>query len=86
MGICPSLGLVGLLRIWGNLKVMNIVLKISQIPNHGITGAIRSKNINLWNEERMPFNEVATLATGHTSAVKLKNAKAAPHATHRPSS
>jgi hypothetical protein len=47
---------------------------------------MRSKNINLWNEERMPFNEVATLAAGHTSAVKLKSAKAAPHATHQPSS
>jgi hypothetical protein len=65
---------------------MNIVLKISQMPNNGTTDVIRSKNINLWNEERMPFNEVATVATGHRSAVKLKNAKAAPHATHRPSS
>jgi hypothetical protein len=65
---------------------MYIVLKISQMPNNGTAGAIRSKNINLWNEERMPFNEVAALATGHTSAVKLKNAKAPPHATHRPSS
>jgi hypothetical protein len=45
-----------------------------------------ARNINLWNEDRMPFNEVATFAGGHTSAVKLKNAKAAPHATHRPSS
>jgi hypothetical protein len=86
VGSSPSLGLVGLLRIWGNLKVINIVLKISQMPNNGTTGAIRSKNVNLWNEERMPFNEVATLATGRTSAVKLKNAKAASHATHRPSS
>jgi hypothetical protein len=85
MGSSPSLGLVGFRRIWGNLKVMNIVLKISQMPNNGTAGAIRSKNINLWNEERMPFNEVATLA-GHTSAVKLKNAKAAPHAPHRTSS
>jgi hypothetical protein len=75
MGSSPSLGLVGLRRIWGNLKVMNIVLKISQMPNNGTTGAIRSKNINLWNEERMPFNEVATLAGGHTSAVKLKTRK-----------
>ncbi len=66
--------------------MINIVLKISQMPNNGTTGAIRSKNVNLWNEERMPFNEVATLAKGRTSAVKLKNAKAASHATHRPSS
>ncbi len=76
----PSSGLVELPRIWRNLKVMNILSKIQPIPNNGATGAITTKINNLWLKEYpLDDNEVYALEAGHASAIKLKNAKAAPH-------
>ncbi len=48
-------------------------------PNKGHTGENRSKYFNLWTKEVSPINEVNVLEAGHASAIKLKNAKAAPH-------
>ncbi len=76
----PSSELVELLRIWRNLKVVNICSKIRPITNNGATGAITMKVINLLLKEcPLDDNEVAALEAGHASAIKLKNAKAAPH-------
>jgi len=76
----PSSGLVEFLRIWRNLKVLNIRRKISPIPNNGATGPSIKKATNLLLKECPPDqNEVAALEAGHASAIKLKNAKAAPH-------
>jgi hypothetical protein len=76
----PSSGLVELLRIWRNLKVVNICSKIRPITNNGATGAITTKVINLLLKEcPSDDNDVAALEAGHASAIKLKNAKAAPH-------
>jgi hypothetical protein len=53
----PSSGLVELLRIWRNLKVVNISDKISEIPNNGATGAKKRGNMNLANKEKSPIKE-----------------------------
>jgi hypothetical protein len=76
----PSSGLVELLRIWRNLKVVYVCSKILPIKAIGATGALKRKNINLL-DKGCPSdnNEVAALEAGHASAIKLKNAKAAPH-------
>jgi len=76
----PSSGLVELLRIWRNLKVANICLKMTPIPHNGATGAIiRKVNNLLLKEYTSDDDEAYALAAGHASAIKLKNAKAAPH-------
>jgi len=76
----PSSGLVELLRISRNLKVVNICSKILPIPAIGATGSVITKNINLLDKEcPSDNNEVAALEAGHASAIKLKNPKAAPH-------
>jgi len=67
------------LWIWRNLRVMNKFTKISKIPNNAATGAHRSKATNLSSEKVSPVNEAHALEAGHASAIKLKNAKAAPH-------
>jgi hypothetical protein len=59
--------------------VLNICPKITEIPNIGATGAITSEYTNLLRKEASPESEEYALAAGHTSAIKLKNAKAAPH-------
>jgi hypothetical protein len=76
----PSSGLVELLRNWRNLQVVNIRSKIQRIPTNGSNGASATKAINLFVKE-CPSDEtdVAALEAGHASAIKLKNAKAAPH-------
>jgi hypothetical protein len=74
----PSSGLVELLRIWRNLKVANICLKMTPIPHNGATGAIiRKVNNLLLKEYTSDDDEAYALAAGHASAIKLKNAKAA---------
>jgi hypothetical protein len=75
----PSSGLVELLRIWRNLRVVNKFLKITIIPNNGAAGARRRKHNNLQREERTPVTEANAIEAGHASASMLKNAKAAPH-------
>jgi hypothetical protein len=76
----PSSGLVEFLRIWRNLKVLNIRRKISPIPNNGATGPSIKKATNLLLKEcPSDHTEAAALEAGHASAIKLKNAKAAPH-------
>ncbi len=76
----PSSGLVELLRIWRNLKVVNICCKILAIPVIGATGPITKKTPTmLFKECPADDNEAAALVAGHASAIKLKNAKAAPH-------
>ncbi len=79
----PSPRLVGLFRIWRNLKVVNICLKIIQIPTNGATGPSAKKipNLKAHLKRKEPSDENAlyALEAGHASAIKLKNAKAAPH-------
>jgi hypothetical protein len=76
----PGSGLVEFLRIWRNLKVLNIRTKIIPIPNNGATGTITTKAFNLSLKEcPSDDNEVYALEAGHASAIKLNNAKAAPH-------
>jgi hypothetical protein len=76
----PSSGLVELPRIWRNLKVTNIWSKVRTSPAPGTTGAIITKNANLSVKEYLwDDNELIALDAGHTSAIKLKNAKAALH-------
>jgi hypothetical protein len=75
----PSSGLVELLRIWRNLRVVKNFFKISIIPNNGATGARRRKHNNLQREERAPVTEVYAIEAGHASAIMLKNGKATPH-------
>jgi len=59
---------------------VNICAKITGIPFNGATGPIKKKAANLLlKEHRSDHNEVAALEAGHASAIKLKNAKAAPH-------
>ncbi len=72
-----SSGLVELLRIWRNLRVVNNFFKIWKIPNNGATGAYRRKDANLLDKELSKVEAIA-LEAGHASAIKLKNAKAAP--------
>jgi hypothetical protein len=74
-----SSGLVELLRIWRNLRVVNKFLKIAKIPNNGASGENRSKEIDLSSKEGSRQSEAYALEAGHASAIKLKNAKAAPH-------
>jgi len=60
--------------------VAYICVKITAIPIIGATGPIKKKAANLFlKERRSDHNEVAALEAGHASAIKLKNAKAAPH-------
>ncbi len=76
----PSSRLVEFLRIWRNLKVLNIRPKIIPIPHDGAIGPIRKKACNLFIKEcPSDHTEAAALEAGHASAIKLKNAKAAPH-------
>jgi hypothetical protein len=75
----PSSGLFEILRIWRNLRVANKFPKILLIPNNGATGANISKYNNLSSKEGSYINEAYALEAGHASAIKLKNAKAAPH-------
>jgi hypothetical protein len=76
----PCSGLGEFLWIWRNLKVLNIRTKIIPIPNNGASGAIIRKAFNLFLKECPPGdNEVYALEAGHASAIKLKNAKPAPH-------
>ncbi len=57
---------------------MNFFWKIWESPTNGATGPHASKAVNQWRKEP-PESEAAALEAGHASAVKLKNAKAAPH-------
>jgi hypothetical protein len=76
----PSSGLGDFLWIWRNLKVLNIRTKIIPIPNNGAFVAIITKAFNLFLKEGSSGdNEVYALEAGHASAIKLKNAKPAPH-------
>jgi hypothetical protein len=76
----PSSELIDPLRIVRNFKVMNILFKIRAIPNNGANGAITTKELNLLDKEYPPEeNEITDLEAGHASAIKLKNAKPAPH-------
>jgi uncharacterized membrane protein len=63
--------------------VLNICPKTRKIPCHGATGANKRKFSNRREEEASPKTEAPALAAGHASAVKLKNAKAAPHSVVR---
>jgi hypothetical protein len=74
-----SSGLVELLRIWRNLRVVYKFLKIKKNPSNGAGGANRRKLIDLSTKESSPESEPKALEAGHASAIKLKNAKAAPH-------
>jgi hypothetical protein len=57
---------------------MNKVSKISEMTTIGTAGANINKYINLFSKVPSPVDETSTLE-GHASAIKLKNAKAAPH-------
>ncbi len=75
-----SSGLVELLRIRRNLQVTTICSKIRESTKAWGSGAIVTKITNLpVNEYLWDDNEVFALDAGHVSAIKLKNAKAAPH-------
>jgi len=76
----PTSGLVELRRIWRNLQVKNICLKIRKVPAPTGTGAITTKITNLGIKEYpSDETEVSALDAAHASAIKMKNAKAAPH-------
>jgi len=58
---------------------VNKFLEITEIANSGATGARKSQKLNFSSKEAGDLNERRALEAGHESAIKLKNAKAAPH-------
>jgi hypothetical protein len=75
-----SSGLIELVTICRNLRVVYKYDKTRQIPYNGVTVSSTKKLISLVPKEYpSTHNEVSALWAGHRSAIKLKNAKAEPH-------
>jgi hypothetical protein len=59
--------------------VVNKFLEIVEIAHIGAIGARKNQTSIFSNQEIRVMNERRALEAGHESAIKLKNAKAAPH-------